>query len=94
MKLCLKPEKLQVVRRASGNAESILFPEITLTTSYDEHDDEHYLFTFSIPFSSSKSNLAKSSHPITKLVVSLIVNNEEYLLRALADNGNSSSIIL
>jgi hypothetical protein len=30
----------------------------------------------------------------TELVVSLIVNNEEHLLRALADNGARSSIIL
>jgi hypothetical protein len=30
----------------------------------------------------------------TELVVSLIVNNEEHLLRALADTGASSSIIL
>jgi hypothetical protein len=32
--------------------------------------------------------------PSTELVVSLIVNNEEHLLRALADTGASSSIIL
>jgi hypothetical protein len=87
-------ENLQVVRRASGNEESILFPEITLTTSYDESERQEYLLTSSIPFSSSKSNLAKSSHPTTKLVVSLIVNHEEYLLRELADTGASSSIIL
>jgi hypothetical protein len=31
---------------------------------------------------------------MTELVVSLIVNNEEHLLRALADTGASSSIIL
>jgi hypothetical protein len=31
---------------------------------------------------------------ITELVVSLIVNNEEHLLRTLADTGASSSIIL
>jgi hypothetical protein len=52
------------------------------------------LFTSSKPFSYSKTKLAKSSHPITELVVSLIVNNEEHLLRALADTGASSSIIL
>jgi hypothetical protein len=51
------------------------------------------LFTSSKPFRSSKTNLAKSSHPTTELVVSLIVNNEEHLLRALADTGASSSII-
>jgi hypothetical protein len=34
-----------------------------------------------------------TQQPITELVVSLIVNNEEHLLRALADTGTSSSII-
>jgi hypothetical protein len=52
------------------------------------------LFTSSKPFSSSKTKLANSSHPTTELVVSLIVNNEEHLLRALADTGASSRIIL
>jgi hypothetical protein len=42
----------------------------------------------------AKTKLAKSYHPTTELVVSLIVNNEEHLLRALADTGASSSIIL
>jgi hypothetical protein len=52
------------------------------------------LFTSSKPFSSSKTKLAKSSHPTTEIVVSLIVNNEEHVLRALADTGASSIIIL
>jgi hypothetical protein len=52
------------------------------------------LFTSSKPFSSRKTKLAKLSHPTTELVVSLIVSNEEHLLRALADTGASSSIIL
>jgi hypothetical protein len=52
------------------------------------------LFTSSKPFSSSKTNLAKSSHPTTELVVSLIFNKEEHLLRALADTSASTSIIL
>jgi hypothetical protein len=52
------------------------------------------LFTSFKPFSSSKTKLAKSSHPTTYLVVSLIFINEEHLLRALADIGASSSIIL
>ena len=33
-------------------------------------------------------------HPTTELVVSLNVNHEEHMLRALADTGASSSIIL
>jgi hypothetical protein len=52
------------------------------------------LFTSSKPLRSSKTKLAKSSHSTAEFVVSLIVNNEEHLLRALADNGASSSIIL
>jgi predicted aspartyl protease len=52
------------------------------------------LFTSSKPFRFSKIKLAKSSHQTTELVVSLIVNNEEHLLRALVDTGASSSIIL
>jgi hypothetical protein len=46
-------------------------------------------------------NLAKLSYqnhltqkPSTEFVVSLIVNNKEHLLRALADTGASSSSIL
>jgi hypothetical protein len=42
----------------------------------------------------AKTKLAKSSYPTTELVVSLIVNNEEHLFRALADTGASSSSIL
>jgi hypothetical protein len=42
-------------------AESILSTEINLTTSSDE--GEEYLFTSSKPFGSSKTKLAKSSHP-------------------------------
>jgi hypothetical protein len=49
------------------------------------------IFTSSKSFSSSKTKLAKSSHPTTEFVVSPIVNNEEHLLRALADTGASSS---
>jgi hypothetical protein len=52
------------------------------------------LFTSSKPFSSSKTKLAKSSHPNIELVVSLIVNNKEHLLKALVDTDASSSSIL
>jgi hypothetical protein len=52
------------------------------------------LFTSTKPFSSSKTKLAKSTHPTNELVLSLIVNSEEHLLRALADPGANSSIIL
>jgi hypothetical protein len=87
-------KRLQEVRRETRKAESILSTEINLTTSSDEGENKEYLFTSSKPFSSRKTKLAKSSHPTTELVVSLIVNNKEYLLRALADTGASSIIIL
>jgi hypothetical protein len=57
-------------------------------------EQQEYFFTSSKHISSSKTKIAKSSHPTTDLVVSLIINNEEHLLRALADTGASSSIIL
>jgi hypothetical protein len=44
-------------------AESILSTEINLTTISDEGEQLEYLFTFSKPFSTSKTKLAKSSHP-------------------------------
>jgi hypothetical protein len=56
------------------------------------------LFTSSKPFSSSKSKLANHLTQLSiielVLVVSLTVNNEEYLLRALADTAASSSSII
>jgi hypothetical protein len=51
------------------------------------------VFSFSI--SRSQGNeLAITSHPTSELVVSLNVNHEEHLLRALADTAASISIIL
>jgi hypothetical protein len=38
--------------------------------------------------------LAKASHLVTELVVSLIVNHEEHLSRAIADTSASSRIVL
>jgi predicted TIM-barrel enzyme len=53
------------------------------------------LFTSSKPFSSRKTNQYHiTQQPLTDLIVSFIVNDEEHLLRALADTGASSSIIL
>jgi hypothetical protein len=72
LKRQLKSERLQAVSIAPRKAESILSIEINLTTSSDEV--EEYLFTPSKPFRSRKTKLAKSSHPTTELVVSLIVN--------------------
>jgi hypothetical protein len=54
--------------------------------------EEYFLFT---PIINKLSiNLVENSHPTTKLVVTLNVNHEEHVLRALADTGASSSIIL
>jgi hypothetical protein len=81
----LKPEKTASSKKRK--AASLLSTEINLTTSSDEGDDTKYISNSSKPFSSRKTKLAKSSHPTIELVVSLIVNNEEHLLRALADTG-------
>jgi hypothetical protein len=71
---------------------SLLSTETNLTTTGDE--DEEY-FPFFSSLTRTKSNkLAKTSHPTSELVVSLNINNNEQLLRALADTGASSSIIL
>jgi hypothetical protein len=66
---------------------------MNLTTNSDEVEQHDYLFTSSKPFSSIRTKLEKSSHLTTESVVSLIVNNEENLLRALADTYTSSIII-
>jgi hypothetical protein len=90
LKRPLKPEKTASSKKRK--AEFIHSTETNINTSSDE--GEEYLFTSSKPFSYNKTKLEKSSHPITELVVSVIVNNEEHLLRALSDTGASSSIIL
>jgi hypothetical protein len=96
-KLQLKPEKTASSKKSTNEywIHPLLSNYIYLTTSSDEDTSEEYLFTSSKPFSSSKTKLTKSSDPTnTELVVSLIVNNEEHLLRALADTGASSSSII
>jgi hypothetical protein len=65
--------------------------EINLTTSIDEGEQQQYLFIFSKTFCNIENKLAKLSHLTTKLVLSLIVNNDKHLLRALDDTGNSTS---
>ena len=86
----LKPAKIAASKKRK--VESLLSTEINLTTSSDE--DEEYFVTSPNFFRPSKPKLAKTSHPTSELVVSLTVNQEEHLLRALADTGASSSIIL
>ena len=72
-------------------AESLLSTEINLTISSDK--DENYFPFFSRLTRIKSSKRSKTSHPTSELVVSLNINNEEQLLRALADTGASSSII-
>jgi hypothetical protein len=100
LKRQLKPEKTASNKKITRKDESVLSTGIKLTTSSDEGENQEYFFTSSKPFSSSKNKLAKSSYPqsITELLVSLIANHEEPLLKSLADTGinssNSSSSIL
>jgi hypothetical protein len=82
---------MHIASSLNRKAESLQSTEINLNTSSDNDKSEEYLFTYSNHYNSSKNKLAKSSHLTTELVVSLIVNNEEHLLRALADTGASSS---
>jgi hypothetical protein len=82
LKRQLKPERLQTVTRGRLNPSSLLKFMSNLTTN--GYEGEEYLVTSSKLFSSSKTKLAKSSHPTTESFLSLIVNNEEHLLRALA----------
>jgi hypothetical protein len=85
----LRPAKAENPKKRK--AESLLSTEINLTNSSDEME-EYFLFPPTISRSSTK--LVENSHPTTKLVVTLNVNYEEHVLRALADTGASSSIIL
>jgi hypothetical protein len=63
LKRQLRPEK--TASNKKRKAESILSTEIKLTTSSDEGENQQYLFTSSKPFRSSKTKLAKSSHPVS-----------------------------
>jgi hypothetical protein len=67
---------------------------MNLITRSDEGYHQEYLFPSSQPLSNSKTKLEKSSHPITELLLNLIVNYEEHFLGALTDTGASSIIIL
>ena len=86
----MKPAKIAASKKRK--VESLLSTEINLTTSSDE--DEEYFVTSLNFFRSRQPKLAKTSHPTSEFVVSLTVNQEEHLLRSLADTGASSSIIL
>jgi hypothetical protein len=57
----LNPEK--TANSKKRKTESILSTEINLPTNNDEDEEEKYVFNSSKLFSSSKTKLAKSSHP-------------------------------
>jgi hypothetical protein len=63
LKRQLKPEKTASSKKRK--VESTLSTEINVTTRSDEVEKQEYLFTSSKPFSTSKTKLAKSSHPTT-----------------------------
>ena len=89
LKKQLKPAKAENPKKRK--VESLLSTEINLTHSSDEM--EEYSF---IPPTLSRTRISpvENSHTTTELVVSLNVNHEEHVLRALTDSGASSSIIL
>jgi hypothetical protein len=89
LKKQLKPAKGANPKK--WKAESLLSTEINLTHSSDE-DEEYFALPSNISNSSNK--LVQTSHPTSELVVSLNVNHEEHVLRALADTGASNSIVL
>jgi hypothetical protein len=80
----------------SRKAEFILSTDNNLNTNNDENENRGTVVLFLNPLVLTK--LSEQNHLtqqlITELLVSLIVNNEEHLLRALADTGDRSSIIL
>jgi hypothetical protein len=85
----LKPAK--GTNHKNRKAEPLLSTEIDLTNNSNE--DEEYFTLLSI-ISNTSNKLVKTSHPTSELVLSLNVNHEEHVLRALASTGSSSSIIL
>jgi hypothetical protein len=67
LKRQLKSEKTASSKKSTNqrrlNPSFFFSTESNLTTSSDEGEQQEYLFTSSKPFSSSKTKLAKSSHP-------------------------------
>jgi hypothetical protein len=62
-RLQLNPEKTENSKKRNRKDESLLSTEINSTTSVDEGENKEYFFTSSKPFSTSKTKLAKASHP-------------------------------
>ena len=88
----LKRQLKPVTKNKKRKAESLLSTKINLTTSSDE--DEEYFVTLPNIFSPGTPKPGTNTAVTTELVVSLKANQEENVLRALADTGASSSIIL
>jgi hypothetical protein len=86
----LKPER--VAKNKKRKDESLLSTEIILTTSNDK--DEEYFVPFPNIFSPVIHKPGRNTSVPTDVVLSFKANQEENVLRALADTGVSSSIIL
>jgi hypothetical protein len=86
----LKPET--VSKNKKRKVESLFSTEINLTTS--SYEDEEYFVTFPTIFSLDTPKPGTNTSVTTELVVSLKANKKEHALRAVADTGASSSIIL
>jgi hypothetical protein len=86
-----KPLNTKLPNSKKRKTESLLSTEINLTATSDE-DDAYFPF-FSCLTRIKSNKLAKTSLPTSESVVSLNINNNEQLLRALADTGASSRII-
>jgi hypothetical protein len=61
--------------------------------SSDKDINGEKYFISSKPFSSHKTMIEELAHSTIKLVLSLIVNNEEDIIRELVDTGANSNII-
>ena len=81
----LKPAK--EVNSRKRKAESLLSIEINLKNSHDEVEE---YFAISSTVCRTRNKLVKTTHLTSELVVSLNVNHEEHVLRALAETGASS----
>jgi hypothetical protein len=93
-------KRLKAARKSQRKAESILCSLywnqwINVTTSSDKGEQLKYFSISCNSINSCKTKLENhfTKQTITELVVSLIVNNEEHLLRALADTSASSIIL-
>jgi hypothetical protein len=93
----LKLKKSASIKKRKAESLLLLSTEIKLTTSSDEGEELEYFFIFLlipvVPAKLSWKNYLTKQW-FTEIVMRLIVNNQEHLLRALADTGTSSNFIL